>query len=95
MGVRERNVIGGLKENGPHRSLRRCGLVRVGVVLLEEVVIGGGFENSDAQGTLVSHSLPAAFVSGYRILSYLPSTPCMPVFYHAFHYDGNGPTSEL
>lgn len=42
MGVRERNVIGGLKENGPHRSLRRCGLVRVGVVLLEEVVIGGG-----------------------------------------------------
>lgn len=43
MGVRERNVIGGLNENGPHRSLRRCGLVRVGVVLLEEVVIGGGF----------------------------------------------------
>jgi hypothetical protein len=39
---RDIRYYGGLKENGPHRFLwngtcRRCGLVEVGVALLEEV----------------------------------------------------------
>lgn len=40
--VREWNVVGGLNENGLQRSIRRCGLVKVCMALLEEVVIGGG-----------------------------------------------------
>ena len=39
----EETVCGALKENGPKGSdtIRKCGLVRVGVISLEEVCRGG------------------------------------------------------
>jgi len=35
-------MCGGLKENDPHRTIRRCGPFGVDMVLLEEVVTGCG-----------------------------------------------------
>ena len=40
-GVREWNVVEGLNENVPQSSIQRCGLVKVCVALLDEVVIAG------------------------------------------------------
>jgi hypothetical protein len=55
-----------LNENGTHRhigndSIRRCGLIGVGIALLQEVChLGVGFEVLDVQsGPSVSLSLPA------------------------------------
>jgi hypothetical protein len=87
---------GGLNKNGPHRlrylnawiirsgTIRRCGIVGVGVALLEEVqvTVGMGFEVSYAQIWPMWHSLLLQPMNQDTELS-APST------YHAPYHDNN------
>jgi hypothetical protein len=71
------NHCGNLNENNPIRNgtIRKCGLVRVGVALLESVSLWVGFKVSEAQAKPSgSVSLPAACGSSCHITSYLSST---------------------
>ena len=71
--------------------IRRCGLVGVGVALLEEVChCGGGFEISCAQGTpRVTHSLLLPLDQAVELLAPSPAS-CLPARHHTSYHDENG-----
>jgi hypothetical protein len=79
----------GLNKNGSHRpigsgTLRRCGLMGVGVALLEEVCHWGwALRFQILKPSPVWHSLPAAYRSRCTTLSFFSSTTpaCMPPYF--------------
>lgn len=81
-----------MNENSPYRPLgsstiRRCGLVGLGVTLLEKVITAGqALRSQMLKLDPVFHSLPAAF--GYDVeLAATSLASCMPLCYHASHHD--------
>jgi hypothetical protein len=82
-------------------TIRRCGLVKVGVALLEEVChCGGGFWGliclSCAQhGIAVSswqpeEDYPLLLPVDQDVELLAPPTPCLPAHCHASHHDNSG-----
>ena len=69
-------------------TIKRCGLVGVGVALLEEVChCGGGlWDLSLSCLETVCSWLPL----GEDVELSAPSAPCLPGCCHAFHHDDNG-----
>ena len=96
-------LCGGLNRNGPNRlmcltawpigsgTIRRCGLVGVGVTLLQEVChCGGGLWGltyTQAMPSVV-HSLLLPAVQDVE-LSDPSSALCLPSHCHVFHHDDN------
>ena len=84
----------GLNEKGPHKlrgrgTIRRCGLVGVGVALLQEVSLEAVIEVSEAQvRPNGSQALPAAFGSDVELC--YPSSTISVCVLHASHRDDNG-----
>jgi hypothetical protein len=91
-------ACGGLNKSGPHKlmclnawciqsgSLRRCGLIGVGVSFWRKYVTGGG---RALRSKAHVNSLPAACGSRCRMLSSSPA-PCLPACQYATHHDDNG-----
>ena len=89
------NVTVWLKEND---SLRPMGVALLGDVALEwvwpcrlkSVIVGMGFELSDAQAKPSMAFTSAACRSRCRTQRHLSPTPCLLVCHHASHYDDHG-----
>jgi hypothetical protein len=70
-------------------SMRRCGLVAVGVALLEEVChCGKALRSQKLKPGLVHHFLPAAFGLDVEPSSLSPA-PCLPAHPHTPHQGNN------
>jgi hypothetical protein len=72
-------------------TLRRCGLVGVGLALLEEESWWGWALRSYAQAQPSVKREPPSWLPSYQDVELLaPPAPCLPVCCHASHYYDNG-----